>query len=81
MVASRTKKFKKELASLPASIQKKFSKQLGFLLADIRHPSLRAKKYDEGKGVWQARVDGHYRFYFIIDGDVYVLLNILAHLD
>ncbi len=32
-------------------------------------------------GIWQARVDDHYRFYFIIDGDTYVLLSILGHTD
>jgi len=73
------KGFVKELESLPESIQKKFWKQLTFLLKDLRHPSLHSKKYDEAKNIWQARVDQHYRFYFLINGDVYVLLSIVSH--
>lgn len=56
-----------------------FWKQLRFLLGDLRYPSLHAKKYDEEKGIWQARVDKSYRFYFLIDGDTYVLLDTRAH--
>lgn len=81
MRARRLKKFKRQLADLPAAIQKKFDKQLRFLLLDLQYPSLQAKKYDETEGIWQARVDDHYRFYFVIDGDSYVLFNILPHPD
>ena len=81
MKSLRTEKFRQQLANLPVSTQRKFDKQLRFLIADLRHPSLRAKKYDESQGIWQARVDDHYRFYFIIDGNAYVLFNILSHAD
>ena len=60
-------------------VKKKFSKQAGFLLIDIRHPSLRAKKYDEKRYIWQARVDRNYRFYFLIKGDTYILIEIKLH--
>ena len=65
-------KFSKEIHSA-------FRKQVEFLVRDIRHPSLRAKKYDEATGVWQARVTGKIRFYFRIEGDTYRLLNIKKH--
>ncbi|MDO8567075.1 MAG: hypothetical protein Q7R58_02910 [bacterium] len=52
-----------------------------FLLVDIRHPSLRAKKYDETHDVWQARVTNNVRFYFFIEGDVYYLIDIERHPD
>ncbi|MEK7587057.1 MAG: hypothetical protein AAB453_04275 [Patescibacteria group bacterium] len=71
--------FLNELNSLPLLIEKKFYKQLKFLLSDIRYPSLRAKKYDETKDIWQARVNENVRFYFKIEGDVYVLVNIKYH--
>jgi mRNA interferase RelE/StbE len=64
---------------LPVSIQKRFEKQLTFLLQDLRYPSLQAKKYDESKDLWQARVDRNYRFYFQIKGDRYVILRIIPH--
>lgn len=71
--------FKNSFRKFPISIQKKFYKQIRFLLRDIRHPSLRAKKYDERYGIWQARVDKNIRFYFLIEGDVYILLSIRSH--
>lgn len=57
----------------------KVDKQIGFLLTNLRHPSLRAKKYDEAQDIWQARVDGSYRFYFRIKGDTYELLSVIPH--
>lgn len=62
-------------------IRKKFEKQLKFLLNDMRHPSLRAKKYDESRDIWQARIDKKFRFYFKIEKDAYVLLQIKTHKD
>jgi hypothetical protein len=38
----------------PAAIKRAFDKQLSFLLENLRHPSLRAKKYDTER--WQARI-------------------------
>ena len=63
----------------PPRVQKLFQKQAALLLQNLRHPSLRAKKYDEGRDIWQARVNGVWRFYFQIRGDTYYLLNIRAH--
>lgn len=79
MTVSFTLRFRKQYQNLSAEHQAKFDKQLAFLLSNIRHPSLRAKKYDEANDIWQARVDGDYRFYFQIDGETYVLLSIIPH--
>ena len=73
--------FDQQYAALPETIRKKVKKQTRFLIENLRHPSLRAKKYDETKDIWQARVDRHYRFYFRIEGDTYLLLKITAHSD
>ena len=72
-------RFKEEFRKFPKYIQNKFYKQIEFLLRDINHPSLRAKKYDESRGIWQARVDKKVRFYFLIEGDTYILLGIEKH--
>lgn len=72
-------RFLGELEDLPEIARKKFWKHLGYLLRDIRHPSLHAKKYDELRGIWQARVDRNVRFYFLIEGDRYILLDIKKH--
>ena len=71
--------FKKELQDFPPPIQRKFAQQAAYLVKDIRHPSLRAKKYDETQGIWQARGTKYVRFYFLIEGNTYVLLNITYH--
>jgi len=41
----------------PAAVQKAFDKQVKLLLENFRHPSLRAKKYDESRNIWQARIN------------------------
>ena len=79
LTAIPTPHFKRQLSKAPAEIQKAFRKQVAFLLHDLRHPSLHAKKYDEGANRWQARVTLDWRFYFRIDGDIYYLLEITPH--
>ena len=71
--------FLRSYAKTPHRVQKLFQKQAALLLQNLRHPSLRAKKYDEARDIWQARVNGGWRFYFEIEGDTYYLLNIRAH--
>ena len=71
--------FNRSFERFSNSIHKKFEKQIDYLLRDIRHPSLRAKRYDESLGIWQARVDKNIRFYFLIEGDSYILLDIKQH--
>lgn len=71
--------FLRSYAKSPSRIQKLFQKQVALLLQNLRHPSLRAKKYDEARNIWQARVDGGWRFYFQIRGDTCYLLNITPH--
>ena len=46
-------------------------RRVALLLQDLRHPSLRAKKYDEARDLWQARATGSWRFSFQIEGDAY----------
>jgi mRNA interferase RelE/StbE len=71
--------FQRSIKKAPLRVRKDFDKQLNYLLLDLRHPSLRAKKYDESKDIWQARVNRDWRFYFIIDGDIYRCLDIMEH--
>ncbi|HEY4474034.1 MAG TPA: hypothetical protein VI957_02650 [Candidatus Paceibacterota bacterium] len=78
---SRAPQFERAFKKLPREIKVAFEKQLGFLLSDIRHPSLRAKKYDETRGIWQARVTDNVRFYFQIVADRYRILDIEKHKD
>lgn len=68
-----------QLAGAPPSVRRAFDKQVGLLADNLRHPSLRAKKYDEAKDVWQARVTKGWRFYFQIEGETYTILSVRAH--
>ncbi|MBI2624167.1 hypothetical protein HYW67_01575 [Candidatus Parcubacteria bacterium] len=71
--------FVRSYANAPAHVQRAFDRKLTFLLQNLHHPSLRAKKYDETRGIWQARVSRNWRFYFTIEGDACHLHEIMAH--
>jgi plasmid maintenance system killer protein len=66
-------------AEAPVAVQKAFDKQVKLLVENLRHPSLRAKKYDEARDIWQARVNKQWRFYFNIEGDTYIIRDIILH--
>ncbi|MEO8098207.1 MAG: hypothetical protein ABI811_10940 [Acidobacteriota bacterium] len=69
----------RSLRDAPAPVYRAFEKQLRFLAGDLHHPSLRAKKYDESKDLWQARVNRDWRFYFTIRGDAYRIEDVIPH--
>ncbi len=79
MRAHATSHFLDQYNAAPLDVQRAFRKQLGFLLRDRRHPSLQAKKYDDARHLWQARVTRSWRFYFTIEGDTYILRTIIPH--
>ena len=56
MRVRRTPQFVQAYGNAPSHIQKLFDRKLALLLQNLRHPSLRAKKYDEANDIWQARV-------------------------
>ncbi len=70
---------KRDYADLEQKIQKAFDKQARLLADNLLHPSLRAKKYDEARDIWQARVTKGWRFYFRIDDDTYIITRIIPH--
>ena len=74
-----TKTAEKQCLKLPKKVQILFDKQIDFLLENYRHPSLNAKKYDDKLNLWQARINRVYRFYFIIQNDVYIIVSIKKH--
>ncbi len=74
-----TPHFQRNYHKLSKEVQSAFDKQLTYLLKNIRHPSLRAKKYDESRNLWQARATDSHRFYFEIKGNLYIFHEIKAH--
>lgn len=74
-----SKHFLRSYFKAPEAVQASFDKQSGFLIQDLNHPSLHAKKYDEARDLWQARVNYSWRFYFKIVGDIYLMDEIRRH--
>jgi mRNA-degrading endonuclease RelE of RelBE toxin-antitoxin system len=74
-----TRRARRQYEALPEQLRDRVDRQLSALLSDLRHPSLRAKKYDERRDIWQGRVNRDYRFYFTIEGDTYRILSIIPH--
>ena len=70
---------REDYSSAPAQIQKAFDKQVRLLAESLLHPSLRAKKYNESLDLWHARVNRDWRFYFLIQNDIYVIARIVRH--
>jgi hypothetical protein len=79
MRAAYTRRFLRSYAAAPQDVQRAVDRRVGLLLEDLRHPSLRAEKYDEARDIWQARATAGWRFYFTIEGDVYHLLDLTPH--
>jgi len=74
-----TDRFLRSYQEAPSAVKHAFDRRAEFLQVNLRHPSLRAKKYDAARDLWQARVNGGWRFYFQIKGDTYLLLDIIPH--
>jgi plasmid maintenance system killer protein len=74
-----TERFRRSYAEAPAAIQRAFDRRAELLVRDLRHSSLRAKKYDERQDIWQGRVNIDWRFYFRIEGDAYYLIDMMPH--
>ena len=74
-----TTRSRRQYADAPLEIQRAFDRHLELLLENLRHPSLRAKKYDEANDIWQARVTRGWRFYFRIEADTYLVLSLITH--
>jgi len=67
------------LKDAPQNVRRAFHKQLRLLVENLRHPSLHAKKYDEARDLWQARVNRDWRFYFTITHDTYRIEDTIPH--
>ena len=74
-----TQRFLDHYAKAPPTIQRAVDRRIALLVQNLRHPSLRAKKYDEASDIWRALVNAGWRAYFTIEGDTYRLLALLPH--
>jgi mRNA interferase RelE/StbE len=69
----------KALQDAPEPVRRAFFKQVNLLANNLSHPSLHAKKYDESRDLWQARVSKGWRFYFHIVGGTYLIRDVVPH--
>lgn len=76
-----TPHFQRSYQKLSKEIQKAFEKQFLLLLQNNKHPSLRIKKYDESRNLWQGRVTRNCRFYFETRKNIYIFHEIRSHTD
>ena len=67
------------LRGAPPDVRRAFAKQLRFLVNNLLHPSLHAKKYDDAADLWQARVTRDWRFHFTIADDTYRIEKVIPH--
>ena len=79
MIVRFSKHFARNYSKAPKAVREAFDKQSRLLVQDLHHPSLHAKKYDEARDLWQARVNYAWRFYFKIVGDVYFMEEVKHH--
>lgn len=73
-------KFKQLYQELPPPIQKKTDKAILLLSENFIHPSLHTKKIQGRDGIWEARIDLHYRLTFEIQDDT-IFLRVVGHHD
>ena len=68
-----------DYAHLPASIQRRTNDKLKIFISNPFHPSLRTKKMEDPRNIWEASVTMQYRFTFTRDGDRVYLRRIGTH--
>jgi mRNA-degrading endonuclease RelE of RelBE toxin-antitoxin system len=81
MPVKRSPRFIEKYLALPEAIRRKTDKALRLLDRDFRHPGLQSKLLVAGPGIYEARVNDHYRLTYQRHGDVLFLRNIDNHDD
>ena len=79
MRIARTDSFKRAWQQLEERQKAAARKAIDKLLKDMRYPSLREKKIEGTKNIWEARASRSLRITFQVDGDIIMLRNIGPH--
>jgi len=80
MRARYTDDFRYAYSVAPETIQKIVDKQIHLLLNNFRHPSLQSHLWPpHGPGRYQARINKQWRFYYYLDGDIYIIYWLQKH--
>jgi len=75
----QTTHFKRDYKKLPSSIQKRTDEKLKLLIQNISYPSLRVKRVQKYKGVFEGSITKDYRFFFQITTEGFILLRAEKH--
>ncbi len=76
MKFEQTKRFERDYQKLPQRIRKQVGQKLGFLLQGRHQPSLRTKKIESERDVYELSITENYRLTFHIEGDTCVLRKV-----
>ncbi|MCL6447669.1 MAG: hypothetical protein K6U04_05870 [Armatimonadetes bacterium] len=79
MKFQRTERFKRMYRQLSPEQQKAVQKALCLLAENMRHPSLRVKRVQGTKGIWEASVTMSLRITFQREKDLIILRNCGEH--
>jgi mRNA-degrading endonuclease RelE of RelBE toxin-antitoxin system len=71
--------FIKDYQALPEQLQKAVDGKLALLMSNPRHPSLRLKKMQDPRNIWEGRITRGYRVTFQMQGDAYILRRLGTH--
>ena len=74
-----SRRFKKDYNKLPKKIQKAFDQKLQLLLQNMSHPSLRMKRIQGTKTLWEGSVTMKYRFTFQFPENTLIFRTIGTH--
>lgn len=76
---STTPTYDKSFVNLTSNLQKRTLEKLALYEKNPRHPSLRIKKLEGTRDIWEMRVTSRYRMTFQRRGAVVLLRNIGTH--
>lgn len=79
MIFQRTERFKRMYKKLDVERQNAIKKSLSLMSDNINHPSLRLKRIQGTKGIWEASATMGLRITFDWEGDTIILRNCGEH--
>jgi hypothetical protein len=74
-----THSFIRDYQGLPEQLQKVVDGKLALLVKTPRHPSLRLKKMQDPRHIWEGRITKGYRFTFHRQEDFFILRRLGTH--
>jgi mRNA interferase RelE/StbE len=74
-----TRRFDKDYSGLPDEIKDNVCSKLRLFISNSRHPSLRIRKMEGTKKIWEMRVTSNYRITFQSVSDVVIFRRVGTH--